>query len=120
MITKLDRSQGNTLGFAVSGDVTKADYDVLVPAVEAALTDADSVRLLLDMTEFHWEKVGAWGADLSFGHEFHQKIARMALVGNKNWERHLAHLAQPFYAVETAFFEDADQAWTWVAAGGSA
>lgn len=119
MITKLDRSHDNVLGFAVSGDVTKADYDVLTPAVESALTHADSVRLLLDLTEFHWEKVEAWGADLGFGHEFRHRIARMAIVGDKAWEKYLAHLAQPFYAEDTAFFQDIDQAWSWVAAGAS-
>ena len=113
-ITRSDRSTGDTLGFVVSGDVTKADYDLMTPAVEAAVEEHGTVKLLLDVTDFRWEKVDAWGADLHFGHEFHEKVARMALVGNKKWEEWLAHLATPFYAKEAAYFEDQDAAWAWL------
>ncbi|GAA4063771.1 SpoIIAA family protein [Agromyces indicus] len=113
-ITQSDRSSGDILGFVVSGDVTKADYDVLTPAVEAAVEEHGEVKLMLDLTDFRWEKVGAWGADLRFGHEFHEKVARMAIVGHKKWEERLALLASPFYAREAAYFEDPDAAWAWL------
>jgi hypothetical protein len=113
MIQELPQSHDNVLGFRVSGDVTKQDYDVLTPAVSAAAAGG-TVRLLLDMTDFRWEKVGAWASDLHFGHEFHQAIERMALVGDHTWEKHLASLAQPFYAREARFFSAADEAWAWV------
>jgi hypothetical protein len=104
MIKKLDQSSGNVLGFKVSGDVVKANYDVMVPAVEAALKTDEMVTVLLDMTEFKWEKVEAWGSDLKFGREFHDKIAKMAIVGEKTWEKWLTKLVDPFYAKEAKFF----------------
>jgi hypothetical protein len=113
-ITTMDRSAGNTLGFEVSGDVTKADYEVLTPAVAAAVEEHGTVNLLLDITSFHTEKISAWGADLHFGHEYHHKIARMAIVGDKNWERHLASLSSPFFAQESKFFETDAEAWAWL------
>ncbi len=113
-ITTMDRSGGNTLGFKVSGDVTKADYEVLTPAVEKAVGQHGSVNVLLDLTGFHWEKISAWAADLHFGHEFHDKIERMAIVGDKKWEKYLAHLASPFYAKDSKYFDDAADAWTWL------
>ncbi|MCK8607898.1 STAS/SEC14 domain-containing protein [Agromyces sp. C10] len=84
----------------------------MTPAVEAAVEEHGEVKLMLDLTDFRWEKVGAWGADLRFGHEFHEKVARMAIVGHKKWEERLAHLA--FYAREAAYFEDPDAAWAWL------
>ncbi len=113
MIQKLPQSHDNVLGFQVSGDVTKQDYEVLTPAVSAA-AEGGAVRLLLDMTDFRWEKVGAWGSDLHFGHEFRKAIERMAMVGDHNWEKHLASLSQPFYAQEARFFTSLDEAWAWV------
>lgn len=113
-IARLDRSGGNTLGFKVSGDVSKADYEVLTPAVAAAADQHGTVRLLLDLTDFHWEKISAWGADLHFGHEYHDKIDRMAIVGNRKWEKHLASICSPFYAKNSKYFEDDDDAWTWL------
>ncbi len=59
-ISVSDRSVGNALGLVVSGDVTKADYDeVLVPAVASALEQHDTVSVMLDLTGFRWETVGA-------------------------------------------------------------
>lgn len=46
-----------------------------------------------------------------FGREFHEKVARMTIVGPKKWEERLANLASPFYAQEAAYFEDQDAAW---------
>ncbi len=114
MIEMMDRSSGSTLGFKVSGDATKEDYAALTPAVEAAIADSDSANLLIDLTEFHWEKVSAWGSDLRFGHEFHDKIDKIALVGNKKWEKHLTKLCAPFYAKAARYFENDDDAWNWL------
>lgn len=115
-ITKLDSSDGGVLGFKVSGDVTKADYETLTPAVAEAVEQHGTVDLLLDLTDFHWEKVSAWGSDLRFGHEFHDKIERLAIVGNRAWEKHLASLASPFYAKQSAYFDNDAAAWAWLTA----
>lgn len=72
------------------------------------------MKLMLDLTDFRWERVGAWGADLRFGHEFHEEVARRAIVGHTKWEEHLAHLAAPFYAQQAAYFDDQDAAWAWL------
>ncbi len=113
-IIRSDRGAGDTLGFRVSGDVTKADYDVLTPAVAATVDKYGTVNLLLDLTDFHWEKVSAWGADLRFGHEYHDRIARLAIVGDAKWEQHLTHICSPFYAREAKYFDDEAAAWTWL------
>ncbi|MEZ5170629.1 MAG: STAS/SEC14 domain-containing protein [Acidimicrobiia bacterium] len=110
----MDRSSGSTLGFKVSGDVSKEDYAVLTPAVEAAVADTGSVNLLCDLTDFHWEKVSAWGSDLHFGHEYHDKIEKMAIVGNRKWQEYLTKIASPFYAKEAQYFDSDDDAWAWL------
>jgi len=114
MIEQMDRSSDRTLGFLVSGTVTKEDYDTLVPAVATAIDAHGSVRLLLDLTGFHWEKVSAWASDLRFGKEYSDKIDKMAIVGDKKWEHYLAKLAQPFYAAEVQFFDSQSDAWDWL------
>ncbi len=114
MIEQMDRSSGAVLGFTVSGDVGRADYDVLTPAVESAVNEFGDVHLVLDLTGFAHEKVDAWGADLHFGHEFRHKIAKLAIVGDHRWEKYLAKLSSPLYARESAFFADVDAAWAWL------
>lgn len=116
MIEKLTQSSENVLGFKASGDITRADYQTMVPAVEAALQAHDTVHILLDLTDFTWEKPEAWGADMKFGHDFHKKISKMAIVGDKKWEEWLTKVAAPFYAVEAKFYhpDEIDNAWGWL------
>jgi hypothetical protein len=116
MIEKLPPSAGNMLGFRVSGTVSKDDYAVLAAEVGNLVKQHGQVSLLLDLEDFKREKASAWGADLKFGREYHQKIAKMALVGDKKWEEWLAKLAEPFYAREARFFhtEEREDAWAWL------
>lgn len=83
MIQKMNQSAGNAVGYKISGTVTKADYDTMVPDVEALVVQNGTVNLLLEMTEFKWEKVSAWGTDMKFGRDYHKKIEKMAIVGDK-------------------------------------
>jgi hypothetical protein len=116
MIEKLERSSGSVIGYKISGTVAKSDYEVMVPEVEALAQQSDSLNMLLDMTDFKWEKVSAWGADFHFGREFRHKIKKMAIIGDKKWEEWLAKLASPFYAEQSKFFssDQSDSAWEWL------
>jgi hypothetical protein len=116
MIEKLEKSDGNAIGYRVSGRITKEDYQALGPEVEALVEQEGNIRLLLDMEEFEWEEVNAWGEDLKFGREFRKKIDKLAIVGNKRWEKWIAAVADPFYAREAEFFktDDSDAAWSWL------
>ena len=78
----------------------------------------DDVRMLCDLGEFKTEAADAWLADLQFGREFHSKVSKMAIVGDKHWEAWIAKLAAPFYAKEVQYFHTADMAaaWNWVKA----
>ena len=114
MIETMERSSGKVLGYVMSGDITKADYETLVPAVAAAVEAHGSVSLLFDLTDFHWEKMSAWKSDMDFGKDYHDKIDKMAIVGDKGWEKHLTKLADRYYAKEAEYFEAADDAWDWL------
>jgi len=110
----MDKSSKNVLGYKVSGDVTKDDYVVLDADVAAAVKQYGSVNLLLDIRDFRWEKVNAWASDFDFGKTFKDSTDKMALVGDKTWEKYMAKLAQPFYAKEILYFENDDDAWEWL------
>lgn len=114
MIEKLPGSSGSAVGYQFSGDIDKADYATLVPELEALVAEYGNIQLLCDLTDFHWEKVDAWGADMRFGHEFHTSISKMAMVGGGHLVDVLAKLAQPFYAQEVKAFPDVDAAWEWL------
>lgn len=116
MFEKMNESAGNVVGYRVVGKITKDDYESLVPEVEALVEQEGNIRLLLDMEQFEGEEVKAWGADMKFGQEFRKKIDKLAIVGDKRWEKWLAAVADPFYAREAEFFkiDDRNAAWSWL------
>jgi hypothetical protein len=116
MIQKLAESSGNVVGYKAIGEITASDYLKLEPEVRDLVEKEGNVRMLIDLTEFQWEKMEAWLQDLEFGYKFHNKITKMAIVGNKTWEKWLTALARPFYARDAKFFytNDIDKAWAWL------
>jgi hypothetical protein len=117
MIEKLAASSGNVVGYKAIGTITASDYMKLEPEVKALVEkEGSSIRMLIDLSEFKWEKMEAWLHDLKFGSEFHHEIQKMAIVGDKTWEKWITHLAKPFYARDAKFFHsaDIDKAWAWL------
>ena len=117
MLEKLSESSGSIVGYKVVGKVTAEDYQKLEPEVKTLVEKYDdNVCLLLNLQEFAGEEAKAWLPDLKFGHHFHDKIAKMAIVGDKRWEKWLTSLADPFYAKDAKFFhpEETDKAWAWL------
>jgi hypothetical protein len=116
MLEKLSESSGSVVGYKVVGKVTVEDYKQLNPEIQALVDEYDAVCVLLDMQEFAGEEVKAWLPDLRFGHRFHDKIDKMAIVGDKRWEKWLTALVDPFYAKDGEFFppEETDKAWVWL------
>lgn len=117
MLEKLRESSGPIVGYKVVGKVTVEDYQKLEPEIQTLVDEYDdNVCVLIDMQEFAGEEIKAWLPDLKFGHRFHDKIDKMAIVGDKRWQKWLTALADPFYADEAKFFhpEETDQAWAWL------
>lgn len=116
MLKKLDASSGKVVGYQVEGKVTAEDYKQLEPEILALVNQYHDVYLLLDLQQFAGEEVKAWLPDLKFGRHFHDKVAKLAVVGDKKWEEWLTVLAAPFYAKHAKFFHTAetDKAWDWL------
>jgi len=114
MIVRLDNSAGNIIGYKVSGIVGPEDYDIIVPEVTALVKEYEKIRLLLDVEDVEWERITAWAKDIGFGLEFRDKIEKLAIVTDKDWEKKFMELAAPFYAVEARTFPSPDLAWAWL------
>ena len=120
MIDKLSESAGPVVGFSVKGKVTADDIKQLVPEIEAlAQKYVDGLYVLMDLQEFTREEVDAWIPDWKFGRQFHNKITKLAIVGDKRWEKWLTAFVDPFYAQEGKYFssDEKDKAWAWLREG---
>jgi hypothetical protein len=118
MATTLHEKDGGTvLEVAVSGKLTHADYDHFVPAFERLVKEHGKIRVLFRMTDFHgWEAAALWD-DIKFDLKHFSDIERLAIVGDKRWEKGMATFCRPFTTAAIRYFDVADvgAARTWLA-----
>jgi hypothetical protein len=115
MIEQLTGLPVDVLGFKMSGKLHDEDYKKFVPAVDAALAARGKVRLLAEFHDFHgWDARALWD-DIKFSTTHCTKIERIALIGDKTWEKWMAKVCQPFTMAKVRYFDstqvDAAKAW---------
>ena len=116
MIEPLARSAGKVLGFRMTGKLHDEDYKHFVPMVDAAIAEQGKLRLLAEFHDFHgWDMHALWD-DTKFATTHCHKIERIALVGEKAWEKGMAQVCKPFTMAKVRYFDahDIENAWKWV------
>jgi hypothetical protein len=113
-----EENNGKVLVIHVSGKLTKAEYESLVPEFEKLLQQHGKLSLLFDMTDFHgWEAAVMW-EDTKFAVKHFADIERLAIVGEKKWQQGMAIFCKPFTKATVRYFDHADAAAAlkWLAA----
>ena len=117
MIEQLLAESPRILAFKMSGTLHDEDYQKFVPLVEAAVAAQGKVRLLAQFHDFHgWDMHALWD-DIKFSTRHCQDIERIALVGDKTWEKWMAKVCKPFTLAKIKYFNatEIDSAKTWLA-----
>jgi SpoIIAA-like len=116
MIEQLPQSTDKILGFKLSGKLHDEDYKHFVPVIEAAVAKQGKIRILAQFHDFHgWDLHALWD-DIKFSTEYCFDVERIALVGEKAWEKWMATICKPFTMAKIKYF-DASQieaAWAWL------
>jgi hypothetical protein len=119
MIEALHTGTPKLVGFRLTGTLHDSDYRSFVPALEAAIAAAGPIRLLAEFDDFHgWDLHAAWD-DFKFGARHYADIERIALVGDRAWERWMAKLCKPFTRAQVRYFDagGVEAAWAWLGEG---
>ena len=118
MPVKLERSDDDRiLEVRVTGKLVHEDYEQFVPEFDRLVKRHGKIRLLFEMSDFHgWELEAAWD-DFKLGVKHFADIERIAMVGDKNWEKWMAAFCRPFTMAKVRYFEGnaLDEARRWVA-----
>src|SRR5262245_7988134 len=108
MIEQLSGGSGNVLGFKLSGTLHDEDYKHFVPLVDKSIAEHGKTRLLAQFHDFKgWDAHALWD-DIKFSTTHCTKIERIALVGEKSWERWMAGVCKPFTMAKIQYFDAAD------------
>lgn len=104
------------LRLVVQGKLTHDDYTLMAPMLDQALAgiaDPD-IKMLVECRQFEgWELRAAWD-DFRLGLKHGSKFSRIAIVGDKPWEKAVARIGSWFIEGEMQFFEDSRQALRWL------
>jgi hypothetical protein len=98
-------STGRILEVRVTGKLTKESYQELVPAVDAQIKQYGKLRILFVMKDFHGWTAGAMWEDLKFDLKHWKDIERLAVVGDKKWEKGMASFCKPFTKAKIRYFD---------------
>ena len=117
-VTLKETSGGRVLEIELTGRLQKEDYGRFVPAVERLAKEHGKIRMVVEMHDFHGWSAGALWEDIKFDLKHFRDIERLAVVGEKAWERGMAAFCKPFTTAKVRYFERAaiEQARAWLAA----
>ena len=106
----------NILTVRVSGKLAREDYREFVPEFERLFAEHGRLRVLLVMIDFHgWEAGGLW-EDIKFDLHHFSHLERLAMVGDRRWERAMSILCKPFTTAKIRYFDrqQIDHARAWL------
>lgn len=111
-----EKNGGKVLEVQVSGKLAHEDYQHFVPKFEQMIHQHGKINVLFEMQDFHgWEAAALWD-DIKFDMKHFSDIERLALVGEKNWEKGMSVFCKPFTTAKVRYFDRANaaEAHTWI------
>lgn len=116
MFQELPVNEKNIFAFKVSGKLSDEDYQQFVPRVEALIKEHGSIRLLIELEDFEgWDLKAAWD-DFKFAREHEDSLERIAVVGEKRWQRWMVLAGSALTETEIRYFykDHLQEAWDWL------
>ena len=104
------RPGSNLVAVRASGKLEKTDYEKFVPELERLIGVHGKVRLLFEMHDFHGWDAGALWEDIKFDAKHHADIERLAMIGEKTWEKWMATVCRPFTSAKIEYFAPGEKA----------
>ncbi|MBN2292852.1 MAG: STAS/SEC14 domain-containing protein [Pirellulales bacterium] len=112
-------ADGRVIHVHANGKLTKQDYQHFVPEFEKSIEQNGKIRVLFEMEDFHGWQAGALWEDLKFDLKHFKDIERVAMVGDRAWEKGMSIFCKPFTTAKVRYFDqrDSNQAQEWINEG---
>jgi hypothetical protein len=109
MALEISHQPGGLVTVRATGKLTKADYAQFLPRIEELIHAEGKLSILFDMEDFYgWDMGAAW-EDTKFAlHHFHD-IERLAIVGDKRWQKAMTWVCRPFTRAQLRHFSHAQR-----------
>ena len=114
-IALIENAEARSLEVKISGKLSAEDYEALEPGVEKLIGDSGKIKILFIMSDFRGWDLGAVWEDIKFATKHCRDIEKVAMVGEKTWEKWMATICKPFTLSSIKYFdageEEAASAW---------
>lgn len=116
MIRLSHSEESSTLFLEISEKLRKEDYEEFIQVVESMLQKHGKIRMLVEMRDFHGWDAGALWEDIKFDVRHFNDIERLALIGDKQWQKGMAVFCKPFTKAKVRYFDASEvrQAGVWI------
>jgi ubiquinone/menaquinone biosynthesis C-methylase UbiE len=114
-----EKSAGKILEACVSGKLTHGDYQSFVPEFGRLVKQHGKINVLFEMVDFRGWKAAALWDDIKFDLKHFEGIERLAMVGEKKWQKGMSKFCRPFTTARIRYFDRsaAGEARAWLVAG---
>jgi hypothetical protein len=111
-----EKNGGKLLEVRVSGKLVHEDYQRFVPEFDRLVEEHGKIRVLFEMVDFHgWQAEALWD-DAKLGMRHYSDIERLAMVGDRKWEKWMSVVCRPFTTARIRYFdrEEIHEARAWL------
>ncbi len=110
---------GKILNVRVSGKLVKEDYERFMPEFRKLIERHGKLRVLFRMDDFHGWTAGALWEDIKVDVKHFRDVERIAMVGDKAWEKGMSVFCKPFTTATIRYFDHdhLDEARQWLHEG---
>jgi hypothetical protein len=108
--------EAKILEVRASGKLSREDYEHFEPAVDRMIDSVGKIKVLFRMHGFHGWELGAVWEDTKFATKHCRDIEKLAMVGDKTWEKWMATICKPFTMSTIKYFDAGEEqaARTWL------
>lgn len=108
--------EDNVYAVRVSGKLSHQDYQEFLPELESLIKPDEKISLLIELDDFHGADLAAMKDDIHFGFTHNKSFEKVAIVGDKKWQKWMTLLATPFISGEIKYFNRValQEAWDWL------
>ena len=116
MINILDETTDSLVCIKISGKLTDVEYKAFIPRVESTIKEFGKIKFYIDIIDLDgWEWRVAWD-DFAFGIRHWSKFTKIAIVGQRRWERLAVWITNRINNADVRFYDgnETTEALNWV------
>jgi len=104
----IENDDFNIIEIEISGKLVASDFQSLESIFRRLVKQNGRIRILFRMRDFHgWEPIAFWD-EVKFDLKHFGDIERLAMVGDKQWQKFLGVFGRPFTAAEIRYFDESE------------